>query len=140
MTREEKLAYHKAYYQKNKHKWPPSKIWRVNNPEKYRACQAASRQRHKAKRKIYNKAWAQLNSGKVTAYAVAYRALKQSRMPKWLSLQHRETIERFYKNRPVGFHVDHIVPLKGKLVSGLHVPWNLQYLPAMENIKKSNKF
>lgn len=54
-----------------------------------------------------------------------------------------EQMKAFYRERPEGFHVDHVVPLKGvdrdtkqHVVCGLHVPWNLQYLPGEDNIRK----
>lgn len=139
MTREELKAYHKAYYQNNKTKWQGPRKWALNNPEKNRASKAAYRARNLEKRKAYNKAWAQKNKGKVTAYARAYQLAKQRAAPLWLTKSQLEKIKQFYVNRPDGYHVDHIVPLKGKNVSGLHVPWNLQYLRAAENIAKSNK-
>jgi len=48
-------------------------------------------------------------------------------------------IKEFYANTPKGMEVDHIYPLKGKTCSGLHVWWNLQYLPPSDNRSKSNK-
>ena len=52
----------------------------------------------------------------------------------------KKEIAEFYRNCPEGHHVDHIIPLNGKNVSGLHTVSNLQYLPATENLRKSNKF
>jgi hypothetical protein len=61
------------------------------------------------------------------------------RVPVWYTGQ-RASILEFYKNCPKGFHVDHIIPLQGKTVSGLHVLNNLQYLTKSENQHKSNNF
>lgn len=57
--------------------------------------------------------------------------------PKWADM---DKIREIYVNRPEGCHVDHIIPLRGKLVSGLHVENNLQYLPIAENMKKHNTY
>lgn len=64
-----------------------------------------------------------------------------------LSAEHRRQLRSIYaecreRNRrhPRSWHVDHIVPLVGKTVSGLHVPWNLQIIPSSDNCKKSNKW
>ena len=56
--------------------------------------------------------------------------------PKWLSDLQVNEITLFYKKRPNGMTVDHIIPLFGSNVTGLHVPWNLQYLTMEENCSK----
>jgi 5-methylcytosine-specific restriction endonuclease McrA len=66
--------------------------------------------------------------------------------PKWLTAEQRMEIRLKYRlaielSRATGIRhaVDHIVPLQGEEVCGLHVPWNLQVIPQEENLKKSNK-
>ena len=56
--------------------------------------------------------------------------------PNWAD---QAEITRIYKECPPGYHVDHIIPLRGKHVCGLHVTWNLQYLLPEENMRKSNR-
>ena len=86
-----------------------------------------------------SKAYFQRNISKNCAKANRYRARKIQACPKWLSELHLKQIDDFYNNSSPGFHVDHIVPLKGKSVCGLHVPWNLQIIKAKDNLRKGNK-
>ncbi len=66
--------------------------------------------------------------------------------PKWLTpedkleirLKYRLAIE-MTRQTGVRYAVDHIVPLLGETVSGLHVPWNLEVITQEENLKKSNR-
>ena len=67
--------------------------------------------------------------------------------PKWLTTEQRKQIVATYEHmrdcRIVtgeDYHVDHIIPLRGENVCGLHVPWNLQVLPSDVNMNKSNKY
>lgn len=62
---------------------------------------------------------------------------RKLKMPKWAD---KGKINEFYLNRPIGYEVDHIIPLNGKTVSGLHVETNLQYLKKEDNRAKSNTF
>lgn len=69
--------------------------------------------------------------------ATKYKLEKQKRTPKWANL---EKIKEFYINCPNGYEVDHVIPLRGKLVSGLHIESNLQYLTKFQNSSKNNSY
>lgn len=66
-----------------------------------------------------------------------YKGRLRKAMPAWAD---KDKIREIYANRPEGMHVDHVIPLRGKLVCGLHVETNLAYLEGEENARKSNSF
>jgi len=76
-----------------------------------------------------------INAIKCRSTTATYRARKLKAIPLWADLA---KIKKFYDNCPIGYHVDHIYPLAGKTVCGLHTLENLQYLPAQENLQKGN--
>ena len=94
---------------------------------------AAERERAK----LAAREWRKNNPLHRNALKRKYVADRAKRIPKWADMS---KITEFYLGCPPGHHVDHIVPLRGKGVSGLHVHYNLQYLPAIENMRKNNRF
>lgn len=107
--------------------------WNVANA--VRAAERA-RQRRKDRPEVAHN-WRQRNKPRVVLQTTRRRAAKLQRTPPWADT---EAIAAFYLACPPGLHVDHVVPLRGKLVSGLHVLNNLQYLTPEVNMKKLNKF
>ena len=87
--------------------------------------------KNKSKRHYYaNKAYYYFKSTK-------RRAFKLKAVPQWANL---EIIKEIYKKCKKGYHVDHIIPLQGKNVCGLHIPSNLRIVKATINLSKGNNF
>ena len=124
-----------------------AKQWRDANKDKQAAAIHAWRESNPERTAAMYRDWADRNRDKVNAKWMARYAAKKKRTPSWLTEDELWMIEQVYdiavkRTSMLGmdFHVDHIVPLQGKTVSGLHVPWNLQVLPAKLNQQKSNHF
>ena len=94
----------------------------------------------RANKKSSDRKWRVNNPGKARARSRRYEKRVRRATPSWLTKTQKQAIDAMHINKSAGHHVDHIVPLKGKNVSGLHVPWNLQYLTAENNMKKKNKY
>lgn len=126
-------SYYKEYYKAHK--------------EELLIKNAMYQQNHRKQFNAYNSKYRKANKAKVAAICRKRQASKILRTPKWMSSLMYSHIEQFYdaainltKEFGVKMVVDHIVPLQGKNVSGLHVPWNLQVITKLENDKKGNKW
>jgi hypothetical protein len=124
------------------------KNWEIRNPEKAKALKVSYKENNPEKLKATKKNWKSNNIGRVNADTAKRRAAKLLRTPPWLSVEQIEEIRNFYieakdlqwLSSPTDpFTVDHIVPLQGENVSGLHVPWNLQILPRSINSSYCNR-
>jgi len=111
----------------------------AENPGEFRAKAQAWRDENPEKHREYNKKYKEENRGYYNAKQAERKAMQLQRTPKWLTLEDLKAMEEIYKTCPEGYHVDHILPLNGDTVSGLHCPANLQHLSAADNIRKRNK-
>jgi hypothetical protein len=108
---------------------------------------AARRAARLAESREVKRIWRKNNLGLVLADCANRRAAKIQRTPAWLTEFDKLKIKCLYqlaamRTRESGYiwHVDHIIPLQGEFVSGLHVPDNLRVIPALDNMRKSNQY
>lgn len=113
-----------------------------DNREKVRDNRRKSRLKNKATIKAYESN----NKDALRAKCAKRRARTGKAAPNWLSKEQLSEINKIYSyarllEKITGgpHHVDHIIPLKGGDICGLHVPWNLQALPAKENLQKGTE-
>lgn len=124
-----------------------NKSWRESNKARKTLVDKAYREANKEKIAAYQKRYQQANKPKYLEAFFRRKAAKLKASPPWLSQEHLNEISYIYSLRQevnslsdYEYEVDHIVPLQGKSVCGLHVPWNLQLLPREVNRAKSNNF
>lgn len=100
--------------------------WNADNPER-------------TKKRVSD--WAKANPAKVNAKGARYRAAELRATPPWADqakIERAYELAHEYRAKGIDCHVDHIIPLQSKIVSGLHVHTNLQIIAAKANRSKSN--
>jgi hypothetical protein len=152
-NREKVAAKKKSRYQNDPEKFKKSQaIYRdkVENKKVARLRAKKWRQENPEKVKELNEYWSKKHYSENKSYYIAKDAERRARQigatPPWLSEAQKARIKNIYTvckkvSQITGklHHVDHVVPLKGQDVCGLHVPWNLAIIPAVMNLEKSNK-
>lgn len=120
------------------------KQWKLKNPTKVTAIKKKWRDSNKDYHYSKSVAWRLTNPEKARAQVNHRRRKLRNAQPLWAD---QAKISDLYllaaiktKESSFEWHVDHIIPLQGELVSGLHVETNLQVIPARENLQKSNHY
>ena len=120
------------------------KEWRLSNLDRQREIVRKWYMDNREKREMSLRRWRINNRNKRNEYDASRRSKEKSAMPAWAD---KVAISAIYKEAAkltletgIKHHVDHIVPLQHRLVSGLHVPANLQILTASQNVRKNNHF
>lgn len=142
-----KEVYHANYREKNKDKIALlNKEWNTLNKDYVKNRKAKHYIENRDSFREKGKVRYQMNKALYLHYSKLRKLAQKQRTPTWLNKEQKKQILWFYKESKrlkdetdIVYHVDHIIPLCGKTVCGLHVPWNLQVLEGKENLEKSNK-
>jgi hypothetical protein len=127
------------WYRQNKKKaLEASKDYRLKNADKINARRADYRNRTKAEQQQRAKKWRQENPDKKLAAHRRREISKKNRTPPWYN--HEDCVSIYAEAKKAGLVVDHIIPLRGVNVSGLHWAHNMQLLTNSLNCSKGNKF
>lgn len=133
----------RAYHERNKDVVRErNKAWAVANRPTVAEYNRNRRTANPVAARAAEKRWRDDHPGLVASKTFRRRLATRNATPLWADLNAIDAV--YLKARAtsaqtgVEHHVDHIVPLRGKNVCGLHVAHNLQILPATANIKKSN--
>lgn len=145
--REAQVSYSRRYYTShNASLLADKKIYYASHKELLKDGLQKYRDAHKEKHSAYMKMYWANHLDVCVAANAKRRSAELNAVPPWLDHDTRLEIRRIYsvahemsKQRKVKYHVDHIIPLQGDTVCGLHVPWNLQIVTASENSIKNNK-
>jgi len=144
-TKEERRKERMASY--NKLKQNPE--WVMARRKKINAYRAKAGRSPEISNPEVKRRYKQTPRGKVVTNTNAAKrhAAKIQRTPAWLSEDDYWMLEQAYelaalRTKLFGFswHVDHVLPMQGKKISGLHVPSNVQVIPGVENVRKANRF
>lgn len=119
-----------------------TKDYYFNNLEKCKKTRFEYYQSNKQEFIDRSKKWKSNNLDAVNFHTQTRRANQKQRTPAWANLEKIKEIykecARITKKTGIVHHVDHIVPLQGKIVSGLHYEGNLQIITAEQNFVKNN--
>lgn len=165
-TAEYLRAYRAAYYQRNKERAKAqSARYRIEHKAEYEDQQRRYREKNRARKRAYTAAWRAANPGRQKEMVREWQRKNRGRwiaaIRRWQRENPREVAERkatpmwanhffiaeaydlaLLRTKALGYpwHVDHIVPLRAKIVCGLHVHNNLRVIPGLVNLAKGNRF
>ena len=139
-NKEKVLSYGRDYSRKN---YQDNKEVRLDWQKNYRLNNLECRRKYDREQ---SKSYYLINKDAAIEKSARRRAIKAQAMPPWVDESHTDRLRSIYKTcRKVSeitgkpHHVDHIIPLQGSNICGLHVWWNLRIIPAEMNLSKGNK-